>query len=99
MQKNAVNADVNQYIGRSRVGLTTKIHAIVNGLGNPLSFCQSGGEVHNSKVTAPLLDNIPLKSVNVLANRTYGTRAPRDLAGSLYNPPPKAMLHFKPRAV
>ena len=84
---------MNQYIGRSRGGLTTKIHAIVDGLGNPLSFCLSGGEVHDSKVAAPLLGTIPLKSVNVLADKAYGTQALRDFITSQeahYTIPPKS---------
>ncbi|WP_419555021.1 IS5 family transposase [Schleiferilactobacillus harbinensis] len=92
-KKNAVNADVNQYIGRSRGGLTTKIHAIVDGLGNPLSFCLSGGEVHDSTVAAPLLGTIPLKNGNVLADKAYGTQALRDFITSqegYYTIPPKS---------
>ena len=38
---------VNQAIGRSRGGLTTKIHMIVDALGNPLAFSLTGGQVHD----------------------------------------------------
>jgi transposase len=38
---------VNQAIGRSRDGLTTKIHMIVDALGNPLAFSLTGGQVHD----------------------------------------------------
>jgi hypothetical protein len=34
-------------IGRSRGGLTTKIHAIVDALGNPLAVSLTGGHVHD----------------------------------------------------
>lgn len=35
-QKNADGHEVNQHIGVSRSGKTTKLHAVVDGLGNPL---------------------------------------------------------------
>src|SRR6202521_1815290 len=38
---------VNQAIGRSRGGLTTKIHMIVDALGNPLAFTLTAGQVHD----------------------------------------------------
>ena len=34
-------------MGRSRGGLTTKIHAIVDALGNPLALSLTGGQVHD----------------------------------------------------
>src|SRR5215208_4714632 len=37
----------DQAIGRSRGGLSTKIHALVDALGNPLGFHLSGGEAHD----------------------------------------------------
>jgi hypothetical protein len=37
----------DQAIGRSRGGLSTKIHALVDALGNPLAFFLTGGEVHD----------------------------------------------------
>ena len=35
------------FIGRSRGGPTTKIHVIVDALGNPLALCLTGGQVHD----------------------------------------------------
>ena len=37
----------DQAIGRSRGGLGTKIHTMVDALGNPLGFHLTGGEVHD----------------------------------------------------
>ena len=37
----------NQAIGRSRGGLSTKIHALVDALGNPVGFHLTGGEAHD----------------------------------------------------
>lgn len=38
---------LDQAIGRSRGGLTTKIHMIVDALGNPLALSLTGGQVHD----------------------------------------------------
>jgi hypothetical protein len=37
----------DQAIGRSRSGLSTKIHALVDALGNPIGFFLAGGEAHD----------------------------------------------------
>lgn len=37
-----------QAIGRSREGLSTKIHAVVDALGKPLQFELTGDEAHDS---------------------------------------------------
>ena len=55
MQNCKINAKIatgpgfcsNEAIGRSRAGLTTKIHAIVDALGNPLAVSLTGGHVHD----------------------------------------------------
>lgn len=38
---------LDQAIGRSRGGLTTKIHVIVDALGNPLALSPTGGHAHD----------------------------------------------------
>jgi transposase len=38
---------VDQAIGRSRGGLSSKIHTLVDALGNPIGFHLTGGEVHD----------------------------------------------------
>lgn len=40
-------AGEDQVIGRSRGGLSTKIHALVDALGNPVGFHLTGGEAHD----------------------------------------------------
>ncbi len=57
-KKGAVNAENNQFIGVSRVGKTTKIHAVVDGLGNPVRFMLTGGQVHDSKAAVDVLSGI-----------------------------------------
>ena len=39
--------DQDQAIGRSRGGLSTKIHALVDALGNPLAFLLTAGQAHD----------------------------------------------------
>ena len=51
------NHDSNdEALGRSRGGLSTKIHCLVDGLGNPVDFILTGGEVHDSVQANALLD-------------------------------------------
>jgi transposase len=40
-------AGVDLAIGRSRGGLSTKLHTLVNALGNPIGFHLTGGEAHD----------------------------------------------------
>ena len=47
---------------------------IVDGLGNPVSFLLSGGQVHDSKMAIPLLETTNIAGSNVIADRAYGTR-------------------------
>lgn len=46
---------------------------MVDGLGNPISFLLSGGEVHDSKMAVPLLKSTTITGSNVLGDRAYGT--------------------------
>ena len=39
--------DEDQAIGQSRGGLSTKIHALVDALGNPLAFLLTPGQTHD----------------------------------------------------
>jgi len=42
------NANDDEGLGRSRGGLSSKIHCVVDGLGNPVDFILTGGEVHDN---------------------------------------------------
>ena len=44
-----------QAIGRSRGGLTTKIHALVDALGNPVDLMLTPGQAHDLTCAEPLL--------------------------------------------
>ena len=46
-----------QAIGRSRGGLTTKVHALVDALGNPCNLMLTPGQDHDLTCAQPLLEN------------------------------------------
>jgi transposase len=46
-----------QAIGRSRGGLTTKIHALVDALGNPVELILTPGQAHDLTCAEHLIDN------------------------------------------
>ena len=48
----------NKAVGISKDGKNTKIHAIVDGLGNPISFLLSNGNDHDSKHAISLLRKV-----------------------------------------
>ena len=58
-------------MGRSRGGLTTKIHAVVDASGLPLRFALSPGQAHDSTLAGPLLDDQLPPDGFVLADKAY----------------------------
>jgi transposase len=66
----------NQAIGISRGGRTTKIHAIVDSKGRPLSFMVTGGQVHDSQVVEEIL-NTTRPSLAVTADKAYDSEKVR----------------------
>ena len=62
-----------QDIGVSRGGKTTKIHALVDGLGNPIRLIFTGGEVNDSKKGVPLLEGFDINGTAVLGDKALGT--------------------------
>ncbi len=65
----------NQCIGITRGGRNTKIHAVVDALGNPIHVQLSSGDIHDSVIAENALDHIDLKSneTTVLADKAYGS--------------------------
>lgn len=47
-----------QAIGRSRGGLTTKIHVLVDALGNPVELMLTPGQAHDLACAELLLENV-----------------------------------------
>ena len=68
----------NECIGVSRGGRSTKIHAVVDALGNPIEVMLTAGNVHDVTVAEKLLSRIRLKGSTVLADKAYGKWALRE---------------------
>ena len=81
----------NQAIGRSRGGLTTKIVALVDALGNLTRFLLLPGQRHDSIGVAPLIEGIDFEAL--LADKAFDIdwiRAELDSRGAMAVIPPKA---------
>ena len=70
------NKNDNQAFGRSVGGITTKIHAMTDALGNPLEIIVSEGKTHDSKVAINLLQNID--KTKIIADRVYHSNEIRE---------------------
>ena len=67
-------------MGRSRGGLTTKIHALVDANGNPIALKLTEGQAHDGRSAGDLLENIGEGQI-LLADRACDSDALRtDLA-------------------
>ncbi len=66
-------------IGRSRGGLTTKIHMCADAHGNPVDFEITGGQVHDSKV-APQLIELLDEAEHFIADKGYDSDEIREKA-------------------
>ena len=64
-------------MGRSRGGLTTKIHALVDANGLPLVLKLSEGQAHDSRSARDMLDAVGQDQI-LLADRAYDSNALRD---------------------
>ena len=63
-------------MGRSRGGLTTKIHALVDADGLPIALTLTEGQAHDGKGAAPMLDGLGPGQI-LLADRAYDSNALR----------------------
>ena len=80
-------------VGCTRGGLNTKLHAIVDGLGNPVKFLLSAGNDNDCVHAVELLENVELCGSNVLADRAYGAQSIREYIsehGANYVIPPQS---------
>src|SRR5262249_22746554 len=59
-----------QQMGRSRSGLSTKIHAVVDGKGLPVMLGITSGEAHDNRLCAALLSGLRPQAL-LLADRGY----------------------------
>jgi transposase len=75
----------SEAIGRSRGGVTTKIHVRVDGNGQPITFVLTPGETHESTQAQALLEQGSIKGrrrgrgrkrpTRLVADKAYGSRA------------------------
>jgi transposase len=80
-----------QLMGRSRGGLTSKIHAVVVANGLPVRLALTPGEAHDNRLAGKLLSRLKSGSM-LLADRGYDADWIRGLAmrrGAWANIPPK----------
>ena len=63
-------------MGRSRGGLTTKIHALVDANGNPIALKLTEGQAHDGKSASDMLDELGAGQI-LLADRAYDSDALR----------------------
>jgi transposase len=80
-----------QSMGRSRGGLTCKIHALVDRRGLPIRLALTTGEAHNNRLAAKFVSGLKSGSM-LLADRGYDADWIRDLVrqhGAWANIPPK----------
>ena len=79
-------------MGRSRGGLTTKIHAVVVSEGLPITLELTAGQVHDGKPAKQMLEGAP-DGCTILADKAYDNDVLRNLAKekkAWANIPPKA---------
>jgi len=80
-----------QSMGRSRGGLTSKIHAVVDTNGLPVRLALTAGEAHDNRLAGRLLSRLKSGTM-LLADRGYDADWIRDLVrqrGAWANIPPK----------
>jgi transposase len=64
-------------MGRSRGGLTTKIHAVVDANGNPFRLKLTEGQAHDGRSAQDMLDSVGPGQI-LLADRAYDSDALRE---------------------
>ncbi|MED1703755.1 transposase, partial [Brevibacillus agri] len=76
-----------------RGGKTTKLHTVVDGLGNPLAFLLTGGHVYDSVPAINLLQGFDLTGSHIVGDKAYGSEGIRHwitAKQAAYTIPPKA---------
>src|SRR5215472_3048388 len=90
-QRRRTKKNGDQAIGRSRGGLTTKIHVVVDALGNPVEVMLTPGQTHDLACAEPLLEGVDPQAF--IGDKAYDADPLRDtLAQREITPviPPKA---------
>ena len=68
-------------MGRSRGGLTSKLHALVDADGRPVSLRLTGGQVHDACEAEALIEAIP-EGATLLGDKGYDSNAIREAAAA-----------------
>ncbi|WP_288990228.1 IS5 family transposase [uncultured Sphingopyxis sp.] len=90
--------DRDHCLGRSRGGLTTKIHAVVDAQGLPIRLGLTAGQAHDGPAAYHLLDRLDPHTI-VLADKAYDADGIRNLIeaqGAVPNIPAKSNRKWKP---
>lgn len=66
-------------MGRSRGGLTTKIHALVDAEGRSVKLKLTAGQVHDGQVATAMIEDLRAGDI-LLADKAYDSDAIRALA-------------------
>lgn len=85
-------------LGRSRGGLTTKIHVVVDAQGLPIRLGLTAGQTHDGQIVDALLYRLGPHAI-VLAGKAYDADRFRELIqnqGATPNIPPKSNRRWKP---
>jgi transposase len=64
-------------MGRSRGGLTTKIHALVDAMGLPIALKLTEGQAHDGRSAEDMFETVKAGNI-VLADRAYDSNALRE---------------------
>ena len=75
--------------------MNTKLHAIVDSLGNPVEFLLSAGNDHDCVHAVELLETVEINGSNVLADRAYCAQTIREYiseCGAIYVIPPQSNI-------
>lgn len=67
-------------MGRSKGGLTTKIHALVDAEGLPIQLSLTEGQAYDGHAAVPLLEHLQKGNI-LLADRAYDSNAIRKIVG------------------
>ncbi|MER8911894.1 IS5 family transposase [Mesorhizobium sp. M0854] len=89
--------DADQCLGRSRGGLTTKIHVVVDACGLPIRLGLTAGQAHDGQIVDTLLDHLGPRAI-VLADKAYDADRIRELIqqqGATPNIPAKRNRKWK----
>jgi IS5 family transposase len=72
-----------QAIGKSRGGLSTKIHVLVDALGNPFSLMLTPGQAHDLTAAQPLLETADPRAL--IGDKAYDANARIEMLDSAHS--------------